>query len=385
MHTGGNETLDTVPASTIAHYLLGPWVRYAPAIAVVLAAGLIAVDFETWIELDVAVLFGLPLVVAALAGRRRLMWMLAAALLTTTFVVYALQIPAHAFSLREPFFLNRVLDAIAVVLTGALLHALTLAVEKIEQQTAKIKIQNDELEARRRQAEIASERKTRLLASVSHDISTPLTSMNVIAQLIRGNADRERAGADVAQLAGMLEANARSLAELFSDLLDISAIDSGTVPVRESEFALNEMLDEECRALEPLARGKKLRLTVDAPAEVRVRTDRTKLARVVRNLLSNALKFTESGGISASCRHSGSAVEVRIEDTGIGIAPDDLERIFSEFMQLGESTRDEKPGWGLGLAISRRLVGILGGTINVESEPGRGSTFIVRLPRSAAI
>lgn len=342
---------------------------YAPALALLLAGILIAIDFQTWIELDVAALFSLPLVVAALSGRRLLLWSLAGALLATTFVVYAQQIAPGSFSLREPFFLNRVLDAVAVLVTGGLLHALTLAMEKIERQNAQISAQN--------------ERKTRLLASVSHDISTPLTSMNVIAQLIRGSADRPSGGADVARLAATLEANARALAELFSDLLDLSSIDSGTVPLRETEFPVDELLREECRVLEPLAQEKSLRLEVDAPAQVRVRSDRIKLARVVRNLLSNALKFTAAGSITASCRHSEGAVEICIADTGAGIAPADRERIFLEFTQLTGAGAGERAGWGLGLAICRRLVALMSGTIEVQSEPGRGSTFIVRLPAGA--
>jgi signal transduction histidine kinase len=346
------------------------WATYAPALALLLAGVLIAIDFDTWIELDVAALFGLPLLVAALAGRRLLLWGLAGALLVTTFVAYAQQIPPGSFSLREPFFLNRVLDAIAMLLTGGLLHALTLAMEKIERQNAQISAQN--------------ERKTRLLASVSHDISTPLTSMNVIAQLIRGSADRQSGGADVARLAATLEANARALAELFSDLLDLSSIDSGTVPLRETEFRVDELLREECRVLEPLAQEKGLRLAVDAPAELRVRTDRIKLARVVRNLLSNALKFTDAGSITASCRAGGGAVEIRVADSGVGIAPADRERIFLEFTQLNGASAAERAGWGLGLAICRRLVALMGGTLEVESEPGRGSTFIVRLPAGSS-
>lgn len=347
------------------------WAVYAPALALLLAGCLIAIDFYTWIELDVAALFGLPLVVTALSGRRLLMWALAGAMLVTTIVVYALQMPAGSFSLREPYFVNRALDAVALLVTAGLLHALTLAMEHIERQNAQISAQN--------------ERKTRLLASVSHDISTPLTSMNVIAQLIRGSTDRQSAGADVARLAAMLEANARSLAELFSDMLDLSSIDSGTVPLRETVFPVDALLREESRALEPLAQEKNLRLRVEAPAEVRVRTDRIKLARVIRNLLSNALKFTETGSITASCAHFDGTVEVRIEDTGVGIAPSDRERIFLEFTQLGSAPTGERAGWGLGLAICGRLVTLMGGTIQVESEPGRGSAFIVRLPRHAAM
>ena len=116
-----------------------------------------------------------------------------------------------------------------------------------------------------------------------------------------------------------------------------------------------------------------------------IAADKAKLARVVRNLVSNAIKFTEAGSVTvSSALADGHMVAIAISDTGIGIAPENLERIFGEFAQLRSSSEDERRGWGLGLAICRRLVGMMGGTISVESVLNRGSTFIVRLPRSSA-
>lgn len=339
--------------------------------AVLLAAAEVYVDWATWAQLNVSIVFSLPLVVAAAARSRPLIWILAALLLVATFVVYATQIPPGTFTPREPLFLNRILATVTLLLTASLLHGLTVAV--------------DALAARGREAEEASTRKSVLLASVSHDIGTPLTTINLMADLIRHTADDPALAARVPELARSLQENALSISDMVSDVLDISAIDSGRVALHEGEFALDEFLAQERASLDPMAfaKGVQLRLTSCTPA-LRLRADKAKLARVVRNLVSNAIKFTETGNVTVSSALDGHMVAIAVSDTGIGIAPENLERIFGEFAQLRSSSADERRGWGLGLAISKRLVGMMGGTIKVESVLNRGSTFTVRLPRSSA-
>jgi len=333
--------------------------------AVVLAAAEVYVDWGTWIQLNVSIVYSLPLVLAALARNRRLIWILALMLFMATFAVYAIQIPPGSFAPHEPFFVNRVLASLTLLLSASLLHGLSVAA--------------DALEARRTEAEEASTRKSRLLASVSHDIRTPLTTINVMADLIRHTADDPALAAQVPELARSLQANALSMADMVSDVLDISAIDSGRVRLNESEFSLDELLALECRAFEPQARAKGLRLSLELP-RIRVRADRIKLARVLRNLIANAIKFTDVGGVTVSAAAAPRRlVLISVRDTGIGIAQDDLERVFGEFAQLRNAGDDGKRGWGLGLAICKRLVGMMGGTIAVESMPDHGTTFTLRL------
>lgn len=364
--------------------LLEPRSRLYMAGAIALAAVLAYVDFQTWIELDVAALYGLPLVLAAMGGQRRLIWLLTAGLLLVTFFVYARQIPAGAFSFREPFFLNRVLDGLAVVLTAGLLHALIRANERIARQNEHIRRQNEELERRRREAELASERKTRLLASMSHDIGTPLTSINMLANLIGSRARGVSAPGSIDELVCLLESSTRSLGELVSDLLELASLESGRLELRQATFSLTELLAEECRSLQPLAQAKGLRLSLAPSAPMWLRTDRIKLARVVRNLLTNAIKFTESGSITAGCAVAGDEVVVRVSDTGIGIAAQDLERIFVEFTRVATGGGHNAEGWGMGLAICKRLTELMGGRITVSSAPGQGSEFVVHLPAGHA-
>jgi signal transduction histidine kinase len=377
----------------------------AGVLAVCLAAIMVVIDWATWIELNEAIVYTLPLVLAAMARSRRLLWGLALFLVGTIFAVYAMQTAPGAFSPREPFFVNRVLAAATVVVTVGLLHALTLALDKLEEQAVRLRVQNEqadaanrellrcyeeitrqneELDRRRREAEAASGRKTRLLASVSHDIRSPLNSISLLAQLIHGSAGDPIRAADVPRLAHRVQANALGLADLVTDVLDAAALDSGRVGLHETTFALDELLAEECRSLLPLAQAKNVALTAEPISlPIWARADRIKLARVLSNLVTNAIKFTQAGGVTlAADLTAEGAVVIRVRDTGVGMTPESLGHIFDEFAQLDDSERGSPPGWGLGLAICRRLVELMGGTISVESEPNHGSVFTVRLPPS---
>jgi len=391
-------------AGTKPSALLRPRNRVFIALAAVgLALVEAFIDAVTWVQLDVAAIYGLPLVLAALTRSRRLLWALTAALSIATFAVYAAQIPVGAFSLSETFFVNRLFDAVAVLLTAGLLHVWIVAADTEEAQAQLLKTQNDELEAanvelvrreekiarqneelerRRREAEEASARKTQLLASASHDIRTPVNTINLMAEVIRRTAEDPALAAQIPRLAQRLQANALSLADLLSAVLDTVHLDSGRVEYHESTFPLNALLASSCEDLRPAAQAKTLQLQIEIPDEtIWLRTDRVKLQRVISNLVSNAIKFTEHGTVTVTAALTADRVAVIcVQDTGIGIAPEQLERIFTEFDQVGNASRDANSGWGLGLAICRRLVKLVGGRITVESELNRGSVFKVRLP-----
>lgn len=379
--------------------------RQAWPLAGYLAVGLaiveVIVDWITWIELNEAIVYSLPLILAAAARNRRLLWGLAAFLAVTTFGVYYVQIPAGVFALHEPFFIDRVLAVVTLLSTAGLLHAWTLAIDAIEAQSKNIKQQNEQLlianaellrlrdevmqqneqlDIRRQAAEDASTRKTQILTSVSHDIRSPLNAINLMAEIIRSKAGDPVRAADVTGLAERLKANVLSVSDLVTEVLDISSIDSGRIELHETVFSLDDLFKEEIDTLLPLADNRGLYLFAE-PSEfpIQLCTDRVKLARVIGNLITNAIKFTESGGVRlyAHREPDGGAV-VGVSDTGIGISPDNQERVFDEFSQI--RTPGSRGGWGLGLAICRRLVTAMGGSISVESEPGRGSTFRVHLP-----
>jgi signal transduction histidine kinase len=242
--------------------------------------------------------------------------------------------------------------------------------------------QNDELDERRRDAEEASTRKTRMIASVSHDIRSPLNAINLMAQVLKSSAGDPVQLPDVTRMAERLQANVHSVSDLVADVLDISKIDSGRIDLNETSFDLMDLMVEQCQILEPLALSRGLYLIVE-PLEtgIRIFTDRIKLARVIANLITNAVKFTDDGGVALSAVISaGGDVVISVRDTGRGISAEDQSQIFDEFAQVRSA--DARAGWGLGLAICRRLAASIGGSISIQSEPEKGSTFSVHLPAS---
>ena len=366
-------------------------------LAVLLAALEALVDWTTWIQLNISLVYGLPLLLAAAARSRRLLWALTGVLIGITFIVYSMQIPPGLFSLREPFFVNRVLSSAAMLLTAGLGHIWIKATEQLDAQRRTLKDnnealraanlelvrhqelianQNEELERRRREAEEASSRKSRLLASVSHDIRQPINIINLTAEVMLGLAENPALTA----LAQRLKSNSQSMTELISDLLDMAQIDSGRIHLSETVFSLNDLIVAQCGELGVLAKAKGLHLEAELLDEpIKLRTDRGKLSRVLSNLIGNAIKFTEEGRVTVSATRSlGGDALITVRDTGIGIAPEQLDRIFDEFAQMHKPNK-ARTGWGLGLAICRRLVDMLEGSITVESVPGQGSTFTLTI------
>jgi two-component system, cell cycle sensor histidine kinase PleC len=182
---------------------------------------------------------------------------------------------------------------------------------------------------------------------------------------------------------GRIESNGRHLLTIINEILDISRIEAGRMPLQVSRIKIPDLINEVKAELEPIIIRSKLAVLVDIPKELRpVTTDRQKVKQILLNLLSNALKFTHEGTITISARrheHAGT-LTVSVADTGIGIAPADQEKIFEDFRQIDNSPTRAYGGTGLGLSICRRLAQMLGGRIAVESQVGRGSTFILTLP-----
>jgi signal transduction histidine kinase len=383
-------------------------VDFAFAFAIVAAVAEIALDLGTWVELDVAAIYGIPLVLAAFTRNRRLLWALTVALALATFIAYALQAPAGAFEARQDLLVNRTLDAVALLVTAGLVHVwmtsmdireaqaqllreqnrkLEMANDLLVAHEAQIVRQNEELIRSRQDAEDASGRKTRLLNAVSHDIRNPVNTINLMAEVIRRTAEDPAGATQVPQMARRLQSTAQSLVALVSEVLDIAHLDSGLLQRCESTFSLNEFIDTKRRDLAPLAEAKSLSLDCDTPERiVRLRADRIKLDRIITNLVTNAIKFTSIGGVTIGAGIAGDgAVAVRVRDTGIGMSDQEIERVFDEFTQFNVPLGKLNGGWGLGLAISRRLANFIGASISVESEPGRGTVFTVLLPSECVI
>lgn len=226
----------------------------------------------------------------------------------------------------------------------------------------------------------ASHVKDLFLANMSHELRTPLNSIigfsSVMLDGMTGELNEEQA-----RQLGMVLGSGRHLLQLVEDILDLSKIEAGAMPVCVTEFPISKVLDAVMGVLEPLAETKGIRLTSDGQCEPKtIRTDELKLRQILLNLVSNAVKYTDEGEIGVSCRRDDGHVEFVVTDTGRGMSAEEIRIAFEEFRQV-ESARIEKPsGAGLGLAIAQRLARLLGGEVTVESEPGTGSTFCLTVP-----
>ncbi len=222
--------------------------------------------------------------------------------------------------------------------------------------------------------------KTLLIANASHELRTPLNAILGYTSLLLGGVNGGITGAQRTSLE-RIGSNARHLAALINDLLDIGLSDAGKLPVRLSRFDLAELTRETLGELEPLIAEAKL--PIHANWNVRLRpivSDRRKVKQIILNLMTNALKFGGDGAVRVELSQADGQARVSVADNGIGIARADHERIFEDFRQLNPTLHRAHGGAGLGLAICRRFATLLGGGITVESELGTGATFTLHLP-----
>ena len=228
-----------------------------------------------------------------------------------------------------------------------------------------------------------SQHKSRLMAALSHDARTPLNAVVLSARLLESQV-KDQDDPEVKECLRTIRNAVRNVLDLLSDLLDLSRIDAGATLAELSRFNLSETLAECLSNIEPQARAKGLdiRFDTDSIGQTRLNTDRAKLKQILSNLLSNALRYTETGSIRLFASLDDQALLIGVEDTGIGIAEQDQAKIFDEFAVLEHPNRVRGEGTGLGLAICHRLANLLQGEIRLTSERGRGSQFTLALPVS---
>lgn len=232
---------------------------------------------------------------------------------------------------------------------------------------------------RAEEARQESEAKSRFLATMSHELRTPLNSILGFSQLLRIRAS---GGLDETQLSYLahIESSGRHLLALINDLLDLTKVDAGRMDLHCEDIELRPLLLEVTGELEPQVQDKSLHLEVSCPRALRVRVDPLRCRQVLTNLLSNAVKFTPQGWVRVSAVPAGSRVRITIRDSGVGIPPDQLDRVFEEFTQVDTGLSRSHEGTGLGLPLSRRLTELIGGSLELRSELGVGTTVTLLLP-----
>lgn len=257
--------------------------------------------------------------------------------------------------------------------------------EKVSEATAELVRRNELLQRQHVELEQASALKTQFLANMSHEFRTPLNAILGYTALLLQGVNGELTPPQRRSL-GRVDSNAHNLLSIINDILDITRIEAGKMPLHVDDFELDALVAEVLSEVEPLIARAKLPVTAElAPSLPALRSDRQKVKQIVLNLLANAIKFTPQGWVRLSARHDPAADEISIsvQDTGIGIAESDFQVVFEDFRQADNSNTREYGGAGLGLSICRRLATMLGGRIALESTLGAGSTFTLFLPRKA--
>ncbi|MEO7152445.1 MAG: ATP-binding protein, partial [Burkholderiaceae bacterium] len=243
---------------------------------------------------------------------------------------------------------------------------------------AQLRVEKQAADAARGEAEIANRAKTQFFAAASHDLRQPLHAMGLFAEALRQRANDP----EVSALVGSINESVDALEGLFSELLDITRIDAGGVDVNPVHFEFGELLRKLRLHFEPTAFEKGLALRLRGGTRV-IHADPLLVERILRNLVANAIRYTEDGTVLVACRARGDRVRVQVWDSGAGIAPEQQERIFEEFYQVAPPAgvaAHERKGLGLGLATVRRLARLMDVPLTLRSVPGRGSVFEFDLP-----
>lgn len=243
----------------------------------------------------------------------------------------------------------------------------------------------DELRQAMLQAEHASHQKSIFLAKMSHELRTPLNAVIGYSEMLRDDLDESEGWEEKAQDLDRINAAGRHLNALVNDVLDLSRIEKNDLEVQNAEIRLLDLIDETVATVEPLIRVHDNRLELQIPSDPgKIVADPLKLRQSIINLLSNAAKFTSKGTITLTVMRrqtsGGDMVMIEVRDTGIGISRDGLKKLFHSFSQAEKNTSDRYGGTGLGLALTRRFCQSMGGTVDVESELGIGSSFKIEIP-----
>ena len=305
--------------------------------------------------------------------------------------------PARVTVIAPVYYQDRIMGVMTLAHTAppdeATLNFLTqlgqqlgIALQNLDQYTnlqtlsGQLQARQAEIESKNRDLERADQMKSEFLANMSHELRTPLNAIIGFSELLQeqfyGPLNKEQD-----DYLGNIRTAGEHLLGLINDILDLSKIEAGRMELDREELNLPRMLDASITIVKEKAHNNGVQLRVDAGDTGTIAADARKLKQIIFNLLSNAVKFTPYGGlVTLTARTDGDIVEIAVSDTGVGISVEDQQKLFREFTQVDGSLSRRHEGTGLGLALTKRLVELHGGTITVHSAPGAGSTFTVRLP-----
>jgi len=239
-----------------------------------------------------------------------------------------------------------------------------------------------ELDAQAGQLREATELKSRFLAYMSHEFRTPINSIRSIARLLIDRVDGPLTGEQERQV-NFIQSTATEFAEMVDDLLDLAKVEAGRVEISPAWFEMVDLFSALRGMFKPVLTNPDVHLVFEEPHGIpKLYTDDRKLSQILRNFISNALKFTPRGEVRVSARCDGQRVTFAVADTGIGIDPEHHQSIFDDFSQVQSPLQKRLRGTGLGLALSKRLAGVLGGSVQVDSALGKGSVFSLTIPVS---
>lgn len=235
----------------------------------------------------------------------------------------------------------------------------------------------EQLREQKNEAELANSAKSKFLAAASHDLRQPLYALTLFTSVLDESIKLPKNR----KVVGQIKASVEALKNLFDALLDISQLDAGVIKAEKTDFPLQPLFEKLNNDFNPPAKVKGLRF-IWPTCSYFVYSDQTLFEQILRNYISNALRYTDSGEIRVTCETDGQLIVINVIDTGIGIPIEAQQEIYQEFYQLSNPERDRSKGLGLGLAIVQRTASLLGHTINVTSQPGKGSTFSIALEQA---
>jgi signal transduction histidine kinase/CheY-like chemotaxis protein len=316
---------------------------------------------------------------ALLGTERILLVALFGVLAAVLVIVLEARVPHSTGALSATMLFWGAFVPVAATTLFALMVTVYYALRSAERAEEALARDNEIIQDKTQQLEIANKHKSHLIASASHDLRQPLHALNLFVARLRDEPDP----AERSRLVGRIDASVVSMNELFESLLDMTKLDAGVVEPIQTEVSVQRLLDRVETTFAEAARSKGLGLhTVRSTAWVR--SDPILLERILLNLVSNAVRYTDKGGVVVGCRRRGGMLRIDVCDTGPGIPEDQRRSIFGEFYQFAQPSAGRREGLGLGLAIVDRLCRLLGHRVQVDSQPRRGSRFSVTLPPLAA-